>query len=173
MIDWQKFKWAVGAVALVVVLGWWAFASAAERGALREKLAQNALHIAALDSSLTVERGKFQRDTVKVFRRIDHTDSVFAEVVKSDTLRLTDTVKVTVEVVREAVATLNACKETVKTCGELRALEQQRADSLAARVKLMEAARPSILSRCGLSAGYGATDKGVGPAVLVGCRLFP
>ena len=33
--------------------------------------------------------------------------------------------------------------------------------------------RPSLLSRCGLSAGYGATDKGLGPAVLLGCKIAP
>jgi hypothetical protein len=33
--------------------------------------------------------------------------------------------------------------------------------------------RPSILSRCGLSAGYAANDKGFGPGLLLGCRIAP
>lgn len=142
-------------------------------GALNAELAQNKVHVAALDSALKVERGKFTVDTVRTFRRVTNTVTVLDTLVRSDTLRLTDTVKVTVEVVREAVTTLNACRETVRTCGELRALEQRRGDSLQARVRLFEKTRPSLLSRCGVSLGYGATDKGLGPAVVVGCRVLP
>ncbi len=146
----------------------------AKRDGRREAdLSANAQHVHILEDSLKVARAQFTVDTVKVFRRITQTDSVFREIVKADTLRLTDTVKVTVEVVREAVATLNACRVTVRECGELRAKEQARGDSLAHRVTILEGMKPSLLSRCGLSVGYGASDKGAGPAVLMGCRVAP
>lgn len=132
-------------IVLVLIVSLWAYSAHLKSvGALNERLAQNAAHVRTLDSALKVERAKFSVDTVKVFRRITRIDTLLTEVVKSDTLKLTDTVKVTVEVVREAVATLNACRETVRTCGELRALEQRRADSLQSRVWLMEKQRPSV-----------------------------
>ena len=162
------------AAVLAVVIGlWWYTVSQRRQGALAAELRQNAVHIAVLDSALKLERAKFRADTVTVFRRVTSTVTRLDTLVQSDTLRLTDTVKVTVEVVREAVETLNACRATIRECGALRAREQARGDSLDARVKLLEKARPSIFSRCGLSVGYGATDKGFGPAVVAGCKIAP
>ena len=149
----------IALLAAIALLGYWRW-DAKRDGGRELILAQNAQHIATLDSSLKVERAKFRVDTVKTFKRITETVDVLVHSVRSDTLRLTDTVKVTVEVVREAVATLNACRETVLSCGLLRAREQQRGDSLATRVVLMERQRPSAFGntlRAGLylAAGFG------------------
>jgi len=160
---------------LALVVGFFAYLrwDARRDGRLAEKLAQNAQHVTALQDSLKVARATFTVDTVRTFKRITNTVTQLDTLIQSDTLRLTDTVKVTVEVVREAVETLNACRQTVLDCGRLRALEQRRGDSLQARVDLQDKQKPKLLDRCGLSVGYGSTAKGLGPAVLVGCRVAP
>lgn len=52
-----------------------------------------------------------------------------------------------------------------------------RATGAEEMTRLLKKAKPSIFSRCGVSAGYGATaSRGVvnaGPTLLVGCRVFP
>lgn len=149
---------------LVLVVGFFLYVrwDAKRDGEVSLKLAQNESHVAVLDSALKVERGKFSVDTVKVFRRMTKVDSIFNEIVKSDTLRLTDTVQVTVEVIRESVATLNACRETVRSCGELRALEQRRGDSLNVRVGLLEKERPSMFGNLARAALYLSAGIGIG-----------
>lgn len=151
--------WLTVLVAVVGIV--WFSASQRAQGRLQEQLARNAVHIATLDSSLKVERATFRADTVRVFTRITRVDSVFREILLTDTLLLTDTVKVTVEVVREAVATLNACRDTVRSCGELRAREQARGDSLAVRVRLLERARPSRVGNVLRSVRDGALGYGL------------
>lgn len=131
--------------------------AAKREGVLAEKLAQNAVHIASQDSALKIQRGALQRDTVRLFRQVDHTITRLDTLVKSDTLYLTDTVKVTVEVVREAQATILACRETVSECGRVAAAEKSRGDSLSARLRLVEAQRPSkfgsVLKYAGVAFG--------------------
>ncbi len=131
---------------LLAVVGFYAFSRwDAKRDGKRELiLAQNAQHIAQLDSSLKVERAKFRADTVTLFRRINRVDTLLSTRIDTAVFYARDTVTLTVEVVREAVATLNACRETVRSCGELRAKEQARGDSLNVRVKLLEKSRPSL-----------------------------
>jgi septal ring factor EnvC (AmiA/AmiB activator) len=156
-----------------VLFGWRYTAKQREIGALQVTLADDVRVLAKATKRSDSLETAFRVDTLKLFKRITNTVTQLDTLVRSDTLKLTDTVKVTVEVVREAQETILACRATVVTCGELNESRRQQIDALEAETRKLKALKPSLLSRCGLSAGYGATDKGFGPAVLVGCRIAP
>lgn len=155
-------KWVPWLVALAVVaIGFGGFISYERALGRAEEAGKVSAHRAdSLAKELVGARAKLQVDTVRLFKRVSRTDTLLNEIVRSDTLRLTDTVKVTVEVVREAVATLNACRETVRTCGEVSRMEKARADALAEQVAALKKLQPSTLgtvAKFGLAAlaGFG------------------
>lgn len=173
-----KYWLALAFIVGLILFGFGYTASVKSKAVMQYAIADDVRVLAKATARADSIEKAFRVDTLKLFKRITHTDSIFAEVVKSDTLRLTDTVKVTVEVVREAVATLNACRETVRSCGQLNEQRKAQIDALTVTVAKMKALRPSLLSRCGISAGYGATASNDGRvshgiAALAGCKVFP
>jgi len=76
------------------------------------------------------------------------------------------TVAVLWEVIRaDSAAIREGLRATNAAIARAVAAERQR--------DILSKQKPRLLDRCGLSVGYGATEKGIGPAVLVGCKVAP
>lgn len=119
-----------------------------------------------------------RRDTVKLFRTIATTDTVLRRLIDTALVHHTDTVTVTRTLLVTVDSTIRACRETVSECATLandRGVLLVQKDSI---IKILRQQRPSALSRCGLSVGYGiqaSTDGRIrnGFAALAGCRVLP
>lgn len=117
-------------------------------------------------------------DTLLMKKAITHYDTVK---VATEFAWLHDTIPVPVEVVKEIVAAADSsilyCKVTVSDC--IKEVNMQK--SLVAKkdsvISILKGQKPSILSRCGLSAGYGLVMAGgrleTGPSAIAGCRIWP
>ncbi len=132
-----------------------------------------------LDSIIRVDSVRFaKRDTVKLFHTIAQTDTILQRLIDTAIVHHQDTVIVERRVLVTADSAIKACRETVTDCAKLaesRAVRIRQLDSL---LQLTKGQRPSILSRCGVSGGYGvqaSADGKVshGVAVVAGCRIFP
>ena len=168
----------IGAALVALLIGYAGWRREVRQDAVREMvLAQSEAKVKAISKSLDSARALYRVDTLRVNRQITRTDTLLRRLIDTAVIHHRDTVWVTREVLVAADSTIRACAVTLAACGRLRALEQERGDSLASQVRLLKAARPSILTRCGISAGYGVVladgAARMGPAILGGCRLFP
>ena len=171
--------YAILVAVVLAVAGLWIWRAEVRRDAVRDaKLAtlehatDSLTKVAAHVDTLIVH------DTTMLKKAITHYDTVK---VAAEFAWLHDTVPVPVTVVKEIVAAADSsilyCKVTVSDC--IKEVNMQKGivakkDSV---ISILKAQKPSILSRCGLSAGYGlvlaAGKLETGPSVIAGCRLFP
>lgn len=157
------------------------------QGWAREQQRKGVLKYAIRDD-VTVARAEKHRgdslaqvvrtDTVRLFRRIATTDTLIRTKIDTAILRQTDTVTITVRELAGIDSTIRACRMTVNDCAALNEARQRQIDALTAQNRALQRLQPSILSRCGLSAGYGVTAAGggrmaSGVTLVAGCRFVP
>ena len=142
--------WGLVLLGLVLLFG-----SRWQQSKLRDRIAARDRSIAVLTSQ--ADSLQHSLDTLAARADTLYTTRWLPSKLRIDTLQ--DTVKVPVEVVREVVrdadATIQACRVTVSECTKLAATEKARADSLDAQVKdWKRVSRGPLLT----FAGYGASD---------------
>ncbi len=186
MIDLAKLKLFLGAlVVAVLALTFWR--SEVRREALAEQtistLEGRVKQLSKTADSLAAEFRKadtvFQRDTLRLTKLSHITDTLNVQVLQ----RLTDTMFVK-QVIAADDSTIKVCLLTVHDCGVARKfaedgwanarLQLSAKDSL---ITAYKALKPSILSRVGLSIGYGAVASPAGVqagfGALLGLRIWP
>lgn len=116
---------------------------------------KNASHRA--DSLATV----YKVDTIRLTKLKTRFDTSFVRLVDSIPVerRITDTIRVPVQVLVEAKEAITACTDALRTCEQRVAVERQRAEGFASQLKIVQAQQPGFLSvwipRLGmLGAGY-------------------
>lgn len=107
--------------------------------------------------TLVVERTRYQRDTVRLWRQVTRWDTV-TRLLEATPQRITDTVWVR-EALTAADATIRQCVATVRQCEEVARLEATRADLAETEARLLrrrvdDKRRPLLQAAGALGAGF-------------------
>lgn len=140
-------------------------------GSLEQRVQNLAAVAAIVDTQLV-------HDTVRFTKIEQHYDSAKSVV---ETKWLHDTVPVPVEVVKtivqEADSTIRFCKVTLSECAKEVVLQKNIVANRDSAIDILKSQKPSLLSRCGIGAGYGVVLNGgkmlAGPSAVASCKLWP
>ena len=170
------FVIAVPLIAIAGIMAHSADANEQKAIALQVQLTAETHRADSLAKRVTVVDTVVRHDTVTLTKQVH----VYATVHDSVLKHVTDTMQV-IRYVAVADSTIHACQRVVQDCGRQVATRDTLITALRSELttanRLTKVEKPGVLSRLGVSAGYGISDQGgklgVGPMVGLTVRVWP